>query len=92
MELIIVESSSGITKENTAHSIQDTIKILERGISSRRKEASHCQKASITTFKKLKNACQEVQLVQKELAKENMGLVSFNGPTVGSGIANNCFF
>ncbi|KAF1796090.1 hypothetical protein FB192DRAFT_1425403 [Mucor lusitanicus] len=54
MELIIVEASSGQLKENTAHSIEDTLKILECGISSLRKEAAHYNDASLSTFKKLK--------------------------------------
>ncbi|KAI8992196.1 hypothetical protein BDF20DRAFT_811162 [Mycotypha africana] len=54
MELIIVEASSGQLKENTTHSIEDTLKILECGISSLRKEASHYNDASLSTFMKLK--------------------------------------
>ncbi|KAG1138244.1 hypothetical protein G6F37_000027 [Rhizopus arrhizus] len=54
MELIIVEASSGQLKENTIHSIEDTLKILECGISSLRKEAAHYNDASLSTFMKLK--------------------------------------
>ncbi|CAO0793652.1 unnamed protein product [Mucor circinelloides] len=54
MELIIVEASSGQLKENTTHSIEDTLKILECGISSLRKEAAHYNDASLSTFLKLK--------------------------------------
>ncbi|KAI7884728.1 uncharacterized protein EV154DRAFT_427889, partial [Mucor mucedo] len=54
MELIIVEASSGQFKENVAHSIEDTLKILECGIASLRKEAAHYNDASLSTFKSLK--------------------------------------
>ncbi|KAI9354169.1 hypothetical protein BD770DRAFT_325080 [Pilaira anomala] len=54
MELIIVEASSGQLKENATHSIEDTLKILECGISSLRKEAAHYNDSSLSTFMKLK--------------------------------------
>lgn len=41
MELVIVEVSSGISKENATHSIEDTLKILECAVASLRKEATH---------------------------------------------------
>ncbi|CAO3690740.1 unnamed protein product [Rhizopus stolonifer] len=54
MELIIVEASSGQLKKNTTHSIEDTLKILECGISSLREEATHYNDASLSTFMELK--------------------------------------
>ncbi|KAG1453231.1 hypothetical protein G6F46_011567 [Rhizopus delemar] len=54
MELIIVEASSGQLKENTIHSIEDTLKILKCGMSLLRKEAAHYNDASLSTFMKLK--------------------------------------
>ncbi|KAK4515823.1 uncharacterized protein ATC70_010780 [Mucor velutinosus] len=144
MELIIVEASSGQLKENTVHSIEDTLKILECGISSLRKEAAHYNGASLSTFMKLKvygihviksqvtlseisfddenhwkcielrraklptawrdrigllqymellatlyNACHENQKIQKQLIKEDVGLIPFSGPTIGSVIKDN---
>ncbi|KAG2213421.1 hypothetical protein INT47_009095 [Mucor saturninus] len=54
MEIIIVESSSGKLQENTGHTIEDCLKLLECGISSLRKEAILNKNSSIATFKKLK--------------------------------------
>ncbi|KAG1046841.1 hypothetical protein G6F43_010690 [Rhizopus delemar] len=54
MELIIVEASSGQLKENTIHSIEDTLKILKCGMSLLRKEVAHYNGASLSTFMKLK--------------------------------------
>ncbi|KAI8075626.1 hypothetical protein BDF21DRAFT_69616 [Thamnidium elegans] len=54
MEIIIVEASSGKLQENTVHTIEDCLKLLEYGISSLRKEAILNKNSSIATFKKLK--------------------------------------
>ncbi|KAI9015249.1 hypothetical protein CLU79DRAFT_765801 [Phycomyces nitens] len=54
MELIIVEASSGVLKEHTTHTIEDSLKILECSMSALRKEASYYKNASTNTFKELK--------------------------------------
>ncbi|KAG0938528.1 hypothetical protein G6F30_007717 [Rhizopus arrhizus] len=139
MELIIVEASSGAIKENTAHTIEDSLKILECSVSALRKEVAHYKNASLETFKKLKvyslqaiknqvtlsemslyvknywkfiekrsaklptnwndrlcfvqyvellatlfDGILTTQQVQKQLVKENLGLVEFSGPFVES--------
>ncbi|KAG2193551.1 hypothetical protein INT47_010329 [Mucor saturninus] len=53
MELIIVEASSGQLKEHITHSIEDTLKILECGISSLRKEAAYYNDAFLSKFMSL---------------------------------------
>lgn len=45
---------SGKIKENATHTIKDTLKILECGVSSLRKEAAHLNSASLSTSMKLK--------------------------------------
>ncbi|KAI9485794.1 MAG: hypothetical protein EXX96DRAFT_645701 [Benjaminiella poitrasii] len=47
-------SSSGKLKENTGHSIDDSLKLLEYGVFSLRKEAILNKNSSIASFKKLK--------------------------------------
>ncbi|KAI7868425.1 hypothetical protein BDF14DRAFT_1724649 [Spinellus fusiger] len=54
METIFVEASSGILKEHTTHTIEDSLKILECSMSALRKEASHYKNASKKTFEELK--------------------------------------
>ncbi|EIE76204.1 hypothetical protein RO3G_00908 [Rhizopus delemar RA 99-880] len=54
MEIIIVEASSGKLKENTVHSIEDSLKLLECCVFSLKKEAILNKNSSIATFKKLK--------------------------------------
>ncbi|KAI9331643.1 hypothetical protein BD770DRAFT_416449 [Pilaira anomala] len=51
--MVITAFYSGQFKENTKHSIEDTLKILECGISSSRKEAAHSNDASLSKFLKL---------------------------------------
>ncbi|KAG1136842.1 hypothetical protein G6F37_011750 [Rhizopus arrhizus] len=129
----------GAIKENTAHTIEDSLKILECSVSALRKEVAHYKNASLETFKKLKVYSLQViktqvtlsetslydknywkfiekrsaklptnwndrlcfvqyvellatlfdgilttQQVQKQLVKENLGLVEFSGPFVES--------
>jgi hypothetical protein len=45
---------SGILKEHTTHTIEDSLKILECSMSALRKEASHYKNASKKTFEELK--------------------------------------
>ncbi|KAG2235005.1 hypothetical protein BDF21DRAFT_467948 [Thamnidium elegans] len=59
MKWIIVASSSRITKENTSHSIEDTLNIFECGVSSPRKEAS------IVALKKLK--VYEIHIIRSQV-------------------------
>ncbi|KAI7895280.1 uncharacterized protein EV154DRAFT_559695 [Mucor mucedo] len=54
MELIVIESSSGRLKEHTTHTIEDSLKILECGVATLKKEAMHYKNASVSTFKRLK--------------------------------------
>ncbi|KAI7896644.1 uncharacterized protein EV154DRAFT_558258 [Mucor mucedo] len=139
MELIIVEASSGAIKEDTTHTIEDSLKILECSASALKKEVAHYKNASLKTFKMLKVYSLQIirtqvtlsemslydknhwkfiekrsaklptnwndrlcfvqylellatlfddiltpQQVQKQLVKENLGLVEFSGPSVES--------
>ncbi|KAI9328818.1 hypothetical protein BD770DRAFT_477964 [Pilaira anomala] len=139
MELIIVEASSGAIKEDTTHTIEDSLKILECSASALKKEVAHYKYASLKTFKRLKVYSLQIirtqvtlsemslydknhwkfiekrsaklptnwndrlcfvqylellatlfdgiltaQQVQKQLVKENLGLVEFSGPSVES--------
>lgn len=53
MEIVIIEVSSGAIKENTTHSIEDSLKIFECSVASLRKEASHYPHASLKSLKLL---------------------------------------
>ncbi|KAL9542023.1 hypothetical protein MBANPS3_008822 [Mucor bainieri] len=53
MEMVVVESSSGMMEEHTTHSLEDSVKILECNVAALREEATSYQNASLSTFKKL---------------------------------------
>lgn len=52
--LLIFLLNSGKLEENTVHTIEDCLKLLECGVSSLRKEAVLNKNSSFSTFKKLK--------------------------------------
>ncbi|KAI8641550.1 hypothetical protein BD408DRAFT_444246 [Parasitella parasitica] len=76
MEIIIVEASSGKLQENTVHTIEDCLKLLECGISSLRKEAILNKNSSIATFKKLKVFGLQTNKNQVTLSESSMNNVT----------------
>ncbi|KAI7853074.1 hypothetical protein BDC45DRAFT_175528 [Circinella umbellata] len=72
IELVVVESSSGMIKENTTHTIEDTIKTLECNVAALRKEASHYNNATLETFKKLSTYGIQVIKTNVVLSKTSM--------------------
>ncbi|KAG0778951.1 hypothetical protein G6F22_010924 [Rhizopus arrhizus] len=53
MEMVVVESASGMVEEHTTHSLEDSVKILECNVAALREEACHYENASLETFRKL---------------------------------------
>lgn len=76
MEIVIVEASSGAIQENTKHSIEDSLKILECSVASLHKEASHYPNASLETFKLL--TVFSVHIIKTQVALCEMSLSNNN--------------
>ncbi|KAI8970145.1 hypothetical protein BDF20DRAFT_889586 [Mycotypha africana] len=76
MELIIVEASSGAIKENTSHTIEDSLKILECSVSALKKEVAHYKNASLKTFKRLK--VYSLQVIRTQVTLSEMSLYDKN--------------
>ncbi|KAI8333602.1 hypothetical protein BC941DRAFT_473351 [Chlamydoabsidia padenii] len=72
MEVIVVEASSGILKERTAHTIEDCLKLLECSVKSLQKEAMLNKDASMKTFGKLKVFAIQVIKNQVTLSEVHM--------------------
>lgn len=57
---------SGMAEEYTAHSLEGSVKILERNVAALREEACHYENASLETFKKL--GAYGVQIIETKVA------------------------
>ncbi|CEG66171.1 hypothetical protein RMATCC62417_02799 [Rhizopus microsporus] len=53
MEMVVVESSSGMVEEHTTHSLEDSVKILECNVAALREKTCHYENASLEMFKKI---------------------------------------
>ncbi|KAI7850563.1 hypothetical protein BDC45DRAFT_446841, partial [Circinella umbellata] len=76
MELVIVEASSGILKEHTTHTIEDSLKILECSVASLRREAANYKFSSLETFKKLNTY--GIQIIKSKITLSKTSLYNKN--------------
>ncbi|KAI7850565.1 hypothetical protein BDC45DRAFT_546567 [Circinella umbellata] len=76
MELVIVEASSGILKEHTTHTIEDSLKILECSVASLRREAANYKFSSLETFKKLNTY--SIQIIKSKITLSKTSLYNKN--------------
>ncbi|KAI7871412.1 uncharacterized protein EV154DRAFT_395183, partial [Mucor mucedo] len=59
-------------KENTAHSVEDSLKVLEYSVSALKKETTHYKNASLIIFKKLK--VYSLQIIKNRVNLSKMSL------------------
>lgn len=64
--------SSGQLKESMTHTIEDTLKLLECGVASLRKEMGRFKNASLETFHELKVYC--VQIIKTRVTLSELSL------------------
>ena len=75
-QLAYIHECSGILKEHTTHSIEDSLKVLECSVASLRREAANYKFSSLETFKRLNTY--GIQMIKSKITLSKTSMYNEN--------------